>query len=148
MRRLATAVEVAVEDGFVVPVISLPGLAILKLFAWVDRGAQNPKDARDLLLLFRQYANAGNQNRLYQEAVDILEVVNYDVDLAGPRLLGRDVRAIAAAATLAQIIKLLADSKQTDKLVTHMAAALRGVEDQIGTAERLLDQFKAGLTQQ
>ncbi len=142
---LANTLEIQVEDGFVVPIISLPGLAILKLFAWADRGAQNSKDARDLLLLFRQYANAGNQDRLYEEAIDVLESVDHDVDLAGSQLLGRDVRAIASAATHAQIIKLLADTNTMDKLVSHMAAALRGVEDQIGIAERLLDQFKAGL---
>ena len=125
---------------------SLPGLAILKLFAWDDRGAGNSKDAHDLLTLFRHYANAGNQDRLYEEAIDVLKSVDYDVDLAGPQLLGKDVRAIAAAATHEQIVNLLGDTKQTDKLVTHMAAALRGVEDQIGTAERLLEQFKTGIS--
>ncbi len=50
---LANILEIQVEDGFVVLIISLSGLAILKLFVWADRGAQNSKDARDLLLLFR-----------------------------------------------------------------------------------------------
>jgi predicted nucleotidyltransferase len=143
---LATALEVQIESGFVVPVISLPGLALLKLFAWADRGINNPKDARDLLLLFRQYANAGNQDRLYGEAIDVMEAVEYDFDLAGSQLLGRDVRAIAAEATRAQINNLIDDPKKMDKLLTHITASLRGAEDAIGGAERLLKQFKAGLT--
>jgi len=36
---LATAVEVEVRPKLVVRVASLPGLAVLKLFAWNDRGA-------------------------------------------------------------------------------------------------------------
>lgn len=145
---LATAFEVQIENGFVVPVISLPGLALLKLFAWADRGINNPKDARDLLLLFRKYADAGNQDRLYGEDIDVMQAVEYDVDLAGSRLLGRDVRAIAAEVTREQIIKLIGDAKKMDQLLTHIAASLRGAGDPIGIAEPLLEQFKVGLTGQ
>jgi predicted nucleotidyltransferase len=42
---LATTVEIEVEKNLLVPVISLAGLALLKLFAWRERGTQNPKDA-------------------------------------------------------------------------------------------------------
>jgi predicted nucleotidyltransferase len=143
---LATALGVQIQNGFVVPVISLPGLALLKLFAWADRGFNNSKDARDLLLLFGQYVSAGNQERLYGEAVDVMVTVEYDIDLAGPHLLGRDVRTIAAGVTLAQIIKLIDDAKTMDRLLMHIAASLRGSEDSIGAAERLLERFKAGLT--
>jgi predicted nucleotidyltransferase len=54
----AAAVEIA--PGFVVRVVSLPGLAILKLLAWTDRGAADPRDAIDLAMLRRQYGVAGN----------------------------------------------------------------------------------------
>jgi predicted nucleotidyltransferase len=42
---LATAPAVEIQPGFVVRVVSLPGLAILKLFAWADRGADDSRDA-------------------------------------------------------------------------------------------------------
>jgi predicted nucleotidyltransferase len=45
-------------------VASLPGLAILKLVAWADRGAANAKDAHDLYQLMTNYAAAGNSGRL------------------------------------------------------------------------------------
>jgi predicted nucleotidyltransferase len=48
---LAAAQEVEVHPGLVVRVASLPALAVLKLFAWADRGAGNRKDALDLALL-------------------------------------------------------------------------------------------------
>jgi len=144
---LATAVPVQIEDGLVVRVISLPGLALLKLFAWADRGDENTKDARDLILLFRSYVNAGNFERLYEDAIDIMAAVDFDIDLAGPRLLGRDVRTIIAPTTRAQIDALLGDAKKVDRLVTHMSAEFKAADDRIAAAERLVEQFKAGLTE-
>jgi len=72
-------------------------------------------------------------------------MVEHNLDLAGPRLLGRDVRTLAAPQTLEQIRSRLGDPAIFDRLVTHMARALGGVEDPITAAEQLLDQFKTGL---
>jgi predicted nucleotidyltransferase len=91
----AAAQEVEVSTGFVVRVASLPGLAILKLFAWVDRGAKDPKDALDLVTLLRSYAEAGNEDRLFGEEIGLFEALGYDMDLAGPRLLGKDAARVA-----------------------------------------------------
>lgn len=144
---LAAAIPVQVEGSLVIRVASLPGLVMLKLFAWLDRGNENSKDAQDLLTLFRQYADAGNQDRLYDDA-GLMEVVGYDQDLAGPRLLGRDVRMIATPQTLEKMLSLFVDPAIADRLITHMAKVLRGVEDPITATERLVDQFKAGLAGQ
>ena len=81
---------VEIDRSFVVRVVSLPGLAILKLFAWADRGAGDSRDAIDLAMLLRQYGAAGNQDRLYGAEIGVMEAVSYDLDLAGARLLGRD----------------------------------------------------------
>jgi hypothetical protein len=43
---LANAVEVQIAETIWIPVASLAGLAILKLFAWLDR--RDPRDAADL----------------------------------------------------------------------------------------------------
>ncbi|MHB8347397.1 MAG: nucleotidyl transferase AbiEii/AbiGii toxin family protein [Acidiferrobacterales bacterium] len=144
---LTAAAEVQIDDNLVVPVISLPGLVVLKLFAWRDRGAGNSKDAQDLVTLFHQYGNAGNQDRLYGREIGLLEAVDYDLDLAGSGLLGRDVRKIAAPTTLAQMLSLFDNPILVDRLVIHMGKALRGIEDPstVTVAERLLDQFIAGL---
>jgi predicted nucleotidyltransferase len=139
----ATLVQVA--DGLVVRVASLPGLVLLKLFAWLDRGDQDSKDAQDLLTLFRLYADAGNLDRLYGDETGLMEAVGYDPDLAGPRLLGRDVRTIAAPQTLEQILSLFGNPTKADRLIAQMTKVLRGVEDPITVTERLVDQFKVGL---
>jgi predicted nucleotidyltransferase len=51
----ASSLPVAFEEGLTVRVASVPGLTLLKLIAWADRGAQNNKDAADLYrLLWRR----------------------------------------------------------------------------------------------
>lgn len=47
---LQAAVQVRIVDDLVVPVTSIPGLAVLKLFAWADRRLTGSKDADDLLI--------------------------------------------------------------------------------------------------
>ena len=145
---LETLLSVEIDQGFAVPVASLPGLALLKLFAWQDRHNETPKDAQDLAILCRAYHAAGNHDRLYGEEIPLLEVVDFDLDLASPRLLGKDVRKIASATTLRQASALLSDQGRIDRLVTHMAAEFRTADDSITAAELLLEQFRAGLTQE
>lgn len=142
---IASAMLVQIADSLVVRMASLPGLVVLKLFAWLDRGDQDSKDAQDLVTLFRLYAEAGNLDRLYGDEIGLMEAVGYDLGLAGPRLLGRDVRTIAAPQTLEQILSLFGNPTKADRLIAHMAKVLRGVEDPITVMERLVDQFKAGL---
>ena len=61
---LAAAAEVQIDDNLVVPVISLPGLVVLKLFAWRDREAEDsqgcagPRDAFSPILRRRQPGSA------------------------------------------------------------------------------------------
>ena len=53
--------------------VSLPGLAILKIIAWKDEYPLRKSDAKDLLLIIRNYLAAENENRLYNEESDIME---------------------------------------------------------------------------
>lgn len=141
----AAALEVEVSTGLVVRVASLPGLAILKLFAWADRGLENPKDALDLGALLRSYGAAGNEERLFGEEVGLLEALDYDMDLAGPRLLGKDAGQLATPETRNKILALLDDVSTLERLLRDMAKGLRGADDAIGEAERLIAQFRIGL---
>jgi predicted nucleotidyltransferase len=71
--------------------------------------------------------------------------VEYDVELASPWLLGRDVRVIAAPATLTRLVAVLDDPKKLDRLGLHMARAMRTADDPVDLAHLLLAQFRAGL---
>jgi len=140
----ASAVPVEVEPGFAVRVASLPGLAILKLVAWADRGTGDPRDAIDLATVLRQYGAAGNEDRLYGTELGVLEVVNYDFDLAGARLLGRDAGRIAAPSTRGQVLALFDDPARLGRLFLDVARGLRATQDGVAAAGELLAQFKAG----
>ncbi len=135
---------VEIDRGFVVRVVSLPGLAILKLFAWADRGAGDPRDAIDLAMLLRQYAAAGNEDRLYGAEIGVLEAVSYDLDLAGAHLLGRDIARISGAQTRARLLVLL-DENRTEQLTRAMARNLGAVRDPVAGARTLIGQLVAGL---
>jgi predicted nucleotidyltransferase len=142
---LATATPVKIADDLIVPIASLPGLTVLKLIAWRDRHAETTKDARDLAMLFRYYHAAGNQERIYAEELPLMEAVEYDLDLASPRLLGKDVLRMASTATLEQLNALLNNAKMIDRLTMHMSSAFKATDDSIAAAERPLEQFTAGL---
>ena len=136
------ALEVEVRPKLVVRVTSLPGLAVLKIFAWNDRGDVDAKDATDLATLFRRYADAGNMERLYGPELTVLEAADYAVELASPRLLGRDVRGIVSVSTAEKLEEIL--SRRGERLIDDMARSFPGVDDSITEAERLLDQFRVG----
>ena len=110
-------------------VVSLPGLALLKLFAWADRGHENSKDATDFAILIRNYADAGNRDRLYGDAINAMEAVDYREDLAAARLLGLDVARIMTEQTRTYLAKLLGDGKARERLTTHMAREWSGTDD-------------------
>ena len=122
---MAAAVAVKLPGGMEVAVASLPALALLKLFAWADRRYTQPgKDAGDLWLLLRNYLDAGNRERLYDEASHLFEATDYDDDLAGAWLLGADARQLLAKGgrngpALARALILLADDAPEGPL--HLA---------------------------
>lgn len=140
----AAAVQVEVAPGLVVSIASIPGIAVLKIFAWVDRGLVDPKDAMDLVALLLQYHEAGNQDRVYTYAISALEEVDYDIELAGAWLLGSDAAAMALPATQQQLERLFADPKRVDDLVTDMSRTIRAREDALDYSRTLLEQFLKG----
>jgi len=142
---LKAAEHVQVTPDLIIRVASLPGLATLKLFAWKDRGLTDSKDAVDLLTIMRRYSDAGNQDRLYSEALDILESAGYDPDLAGACLLGADIARRVSESTYRQLIDMLSDTTLVDCLVLHLARSLKGQEDSQSLADAFIGQFKTGL---
>jgi predicted nucleotidyltransferase len=122
---LAAAINLTVGDALSVKVASLPGLALLKLFAWQDRHTTTSKDAFDIRLLFTTYEAAGNGDRLYDEGVMDLE--DFEADRAACRLLGRDVARLAAQSTRQKAGVLLESEllgESSDGLIEQLAYAL------------------------
>jgi len=146
---LSSAVMARLPGGQEVAVVSLPALAILKLMARQDRGYLAPgKDAGDLWLLLRHYAEAGNHDRLYGDFGAILAVCGFDLGRAGAWLLGRDARTVlqaggagqGALAAVGAIVEPEIDGEGPLRLVGEMPPSDR--ERQLA----LLRAFHAGFT--
>ena len=70
----AVSVRVRAKPDLLVKVVSLAGLAILKLVSWNDNIERRGKDAVDLFFIMKNYIAAGNMDRFFEEN-DILKGV-------------------------------------------------------------------------
>lgn len=142
---MQSSLLVEITPGLGIPVASLPGLALLKLLAWLDRGNEHRRDAADLVLLLHTYADAGNLDRIYGEHIDVLEAHGYDPSLAGACLLGMDASRIASTTVLERALAALEDRQTCDRLATALGPSLPAQDAPFAAAMRLLEIFRSGL---
>lgn len=142
----ASALRVEVAAGLVVLVASLPSLAVLKLIAWRDRHLETPKDATDFLLIARHYADAGNFDRLYETESGLLQAADFDPELAGAMLLGKDALAVASAATAQTITDILTEPGLRQRLNDQLLRSTLSAGDAAGSARvsTYLESFRRG----
>lgn len=141
---LESAILVELNSELTIKVVSLAGLAILKIIAWSERGTStNNKDAIDLLTLLRTYHMAGNTHRIYEVLTpELIESMDHNPDRMGAWLLGYDAAAIADMDTIELITKLIEENK--DRLLIQMAKSFLGNENAIEETEELLLAFSMG----
>jgi predicted nucleotidyltransferase len=127
--------------------VSLAGLAILKIVSWSDNIARRNKDAKDLLLLMSKYLDAGNDERMFDEGADLLESEDFDYEVAGARLLGRDMAAILRPDTKEALLKILDRETGDQSRYTLIASMVEHGAERIDfeKALQLLEQMKAGI---
>jgi predicted nucleotidyltransferase len=106
--RAALDVRVRADPPLDILVASTPGLTILKLISWADRPHERRRDAIDLAFIVERYLDAGNNERLFEENIDLIEDESFDYVRAGARLLGRDMAKIGSPDTLGRIREILA----------------------------------------
>jgi len=105
----AHTVEVRFPGDAVGRVVTLPALALLKIDAWADRHVRVPrKDAYDLRLIIRNYADANNTNRLYDENPYLMGSPA-DYELAGAWLLGKDIAQLLDSNGRERLARIIAD---------------------------------------
>ena len=81
---------------------------MLKIAAWMERRyAQPGKDAYDLWVIMRNYLNAGNHDRLYTDAAQLLERGDFNYETAGAWLLGHDMGKLLVGDSKAKVAALL-----------------------------------------
>jgi predicted nucleotidyltransferase len=141
---LASSIPIQIEENLIVRVASIPGLMILKLVAWSDRGRETDKDAADIYRLLTSYADAGNTDRLYENEMDLLEAVGFDMQLAGAELLGRDVAHLCSPPALVPLRSVLQSEETCERLVNHMVRTST-IAEAAPFVQRMLTCFRQGL---
>lgn len=128
-----------------VKIPTLPGLAILKLFAWKDNFPNRPKDAEDLLFIMKNYEHAGIFKRLYESESQLLESEDFDNQIAGIVLLGKDMSKICVNKTIEHLRKIIEEETSDNSdysLIKDMVYSSRGDFD---TILFLLRKLKKGI---
>ncbi len=139
----ASSLSLRVEEGFNIRVASIPGLALLKLVAWLDRRHSTSKDAADVQRLITAYGDAA-ADRLYDQELPLLEEHEFDTQSAGAELLGRDIAGLSARSTRGAISQLAKESATFDRLLDHILQS-SAMPETVEAAERLLRAFRKGL---
>jgi predicted nucleotidyltransferase len=145
----AAAVAIALPGNQTVQAVSLPMLAVLKVFAWKARHRSTQgRDAVDLALIMRRYLEVDNLDRLYADFAHVIDE-NFDFEPTSAWLLGRDARA-----------QLIEHSSRLDRMIGALDAVLAPELDADGAqtlalqvnpsrpddALKLLGAFHRGLT--
>ena len=119
--RNAEGIKIADSPEIIIKIASVQSLAVMKIFAWNERAAdQRVRDAKDLYLICTSYIEAGNYERLAAEHTDLLGE-DFDFELSGAILLGRDIKIKNGAAVLTSLKAILSGSK-ADSLALEMAS--------------------------
>jgi predicted nucleotidyltransferase len=145
------AVQVKISDKpkLFVNVVSLTGLAILKLISWDENVVRRQKDASDLVFIIRNYLDAGNLERLFEEAPDIVDSSDYDYEAGSARLLGRDISKIAYTSTINKLIEILKLQSQRQRghgIAMDVLQGDRLAEESYERVSAYFDALLKGLT--
>ena len=141
---LESAVLVRLDKNLVIPVVSIPVLLVLKLFAWVDRKHEQ-RDVADIHTLLKEYGDAGNEDRLYGADVNVLEAEGYDFELAGARLIGRDAAGVISEDTRKRVRDILESDPQMEELTNQIiVSSMRNDPEYLRRCELLVSKLREG----
>ncbi|MGB3863333.1 MAG: hypothetical protein WA915_14730 [Candidatus Aminicenantaceae bacterium] len=104
-------------------IVTLAGLAVMKIISWKDGYPNRRKDASDLALIMGNYTDAGNAERIFNEHSDLLDSEDFDYVKVGVRLLGRDIATILSADLKDRVLNILDNEtgkQEGDKLIEDM----------------------------
>lgn len=146
------AITVLADIDLPVKVASPSGLMLMKILAWEDRKHLHPtgKDAQDIRLLLTRYEKVAGRS-LY-DIDGLMDVADYDADVAAARLLGRDVAALLSTLSGAALLPVL-DRELADDATSLLIEQLsRGGypggaprDDDFQKMRLLLTSFRLGL---
>jgi len=130
---------------------TLPGLVIMKLISWDEKYPERRKDAEDILFIMDNYERAGIRDRLYESEQPLLEDSEFDLKVAGIRLLGRDLAHIADQDTLKKVNEILDNEtgeQDRYRLVEHMVRGSREYDDAFEEILNKIAKLQEGIVDQ
>jgi len=148
-KAMNTAINLSIVGSDVtIKMANLTSLVILKLISWAERYPERKKDAFDIRIILRNYISADNSKRLYAEDSYLMEKEDFDYDLSGARLLGRDISRICYSTTLAMIKQILEaeiEGSTQDRLAYNMDSQSRFSENQLLSNQKMIKNLYLGI---
>lgn len=136
-------VAVVLPGGHRVTVPSVPGLAVLKLMAWSDRGTATSRDAIDLAEILGWQTSGKALESLYGGGAEALVAFEFDVDAAGAFVLGQQMRELlgSSASRVAHVL-------DGDRVAAHTRAMPRSVLDRSAAVAALAQGLGATVSRE
>lgn len=118
--------------GLVVPIATVPSLALLKLHAYKDRRQRGERrDIQDFDWFLTHYEAADNELRIHDELGELLRREVFDILDAGAALLGVDVARVHARESIAPTRDLLFEARDPwSRTVTDALAHETSIGDE------------------
>ena len=129
---------------------TLSGLALMKIISWKEMYPDRKTDAEDLLFIMKNYEVAGNEERLYSQALSLLEEEDFDTRLAGIRLLGMDIAKISDPQTLKAVKEILegeTGEQPRYRLVEDIVSGISVYSDQFDEILNYVEKLKEGISE-
>lgn len=134
------------EPKIEIPVVTPPGLSLLKIICWTDRDADlKNKDAKDLLYLFKSYEEIPEIRDSIYDYPELEEKFGWDITLGSAFKLGIDAAEISSEQTmeyLKQIEDDQIDKRPSDLLIEDMC---ENIENEFERNQQLLSAYFLGI---
>jgi len=92
-----------------------------------------------------EYEHAGNLDRLYKDEADLLTEEGFDNQIAGIRLLGRDMATIVDKKIAREVRSILEyETKDSQKLIIDIIRERKMFNDKFDTIFHQLEKLKQG----
>jgi predicted nucleotidyltransferase len=105
---MASGHEVRLPGGTSIRVASVSALALLKITAWQDRKLTHPgRDAGDLMLYLGHYLDCDIYDHAARHYPDVFDAPDFEHEVAGARILGRDLRQLLDEAATERVLAIL-----------------------------------------
>jgi predicted nucleotidyltransferase len=105
-----------ISDNVAFKIASVPGICVMKLLAWKDRGIRDNRDGKDLGFILANYIELKYED-LYELHEDLMTSPDFDRVVTTARIMGRDIKELLKknAVALSQITAILESATEDDE---------------------------------